>query len=124
MRIFAKILALLWGAWWAFFGIACGISEGSHVTAILLHGVLPGMVFLASALIALKWEKIGGVLLVLAGLATLIVFPPNFEVALITTLMGNWMMLAILPLPGVLSGVILLITGRKASLSSIKTNVE
>jgi len=75
MRYIARALALIWAAWWAFFGLACGLGEGMSPAGVLLHAALPGLVFLVSAAIAWRWEAVGGVVLVLEGLLVLIAHP-------------------------------------------------
>jgi len=66
----ASILALAWGAWWTFFGIASGIGESIGALGTVMH-TLPGLVFLASAFIARRWNLPGGVLLVAVGIGAL-----------------------------------------------------
>jgi hypothetical protein len=74
LRYSARALALIWACWWTLFGLLSGAGEGYNLSGILLHATVPGLVFLAAAVIAWRWEAIGGVLLLLAGLGTLIVF--------------------------------------------------
>jgi len=52
----ACILSLLWGGWWTFFGLASGIGEEIGVPGILMHALVPGLIFLATALAAPKME--------------------------------------------------------------------
>ena len=42
---------------------------------ILMQTVMPGLLFLAAALIAWRWQALGGVLLIAAGLAAGAYFP-------------------------------------------------
>jgi hypothetical protein len=74
MRYIARVLALIWACWWTFFGLIAGAGEGYGPSGILAHAAVPGLVFLVAAVIAWRWEVIGGILLLLEGLATLIVF--------------------------------------------------
>jgi hypothetical protein len=71
----ARILALVWGVWWTLFGLASGIGEGLSAQGIVVHAAVPGLVFLFTALAAWRWELVGGALLMLEGLVTLIFFP-------------------------------------------------
>lgn len=72
MRYIARALALIWAGWWAFFGPASALVEGLDRVGVLIHTAMPGLVFLVSAIIAWKWETVGGVLLVLEGIMVLI----------------------------------------------------
>ncbi len=71
LRLLAKILALAWAVFWSGFGLLSGIGEGGGFVAILVHTAFPGLAFLTAAAIAWRWERAGGLLLALAGLATL-----------------------------------------------------
>jgi hypothetical protein len=70
----ARALALIWACWWTLFGLLAGMGEGYNLLGILRHAAVPGLVFLVAAVFAWRWEAIGGVLLLLAGLGTLVVF--------------------------------------------------
>lgn len=74
-RYLARALALLWALWWTLFGLLAGIGEGYDGFGILRHAAVPGLVFLIAAVSAWRWEIIGGALLILEGIATLVVFP-------------------------------------------------
>jgi len=71
----ARGIALLWALWWTLFGLLSGIAEGYDWLGIFRHAAVPGLVFLLVAVIAWRWEIIGGILLLLASVATLIGFP-------------------------------------------------
>lgn len=77
MRIhhIARALAMGWAGLWVLFGLSSGLSEGMSLTGVLLHTAVPGMIFLASAVIAWRWEMIGGIVLMLEGLLMLIFYP-------------------------------------------------
>jgi hypothetical protein len=97
LRLLGMILALAWAVFWSAFGLLSGIGEGGGVQAILVHTAVPGLVFLAAAIIAWRWERVGGALLALAGLGTLAFYgfartAPGFLV---------------LPLPGLAAGALL-----------------
>lgn len=66
----ASILALVWGAWWTFFGVASGIGEGIGALGTVMH-TLPGLIFLSAAVIARRWNLPGGILLVAVGIGAL-----------------------------------------------------
>lgn len=65
----AQALALAWGGWWTFFGLASGIGEGSGPVGVLVHTLVPGGVFLATAILACRRQRLGAVLLLLEALA-------------------------------------------------------
>jgi hypothetical protein len=62
-RQVAKVLALAWGGWWTFFGLASGIGERLGPLGVVVHTLVPGGVFLATALLACRRERAGAVLL-------------------------------------------------------------
>jgi len=106
----ACILSLLWGGWWTFFGLASGIGEEIGVPGILMHALVPGLIFLATALAARKWNFIGGIFLVLEGVLALWFFGYLSD-RLFTTL--GLQMVCLLGLPGVISGLIFISESRK-----------
>ena len=99
LRLVARILALAWAVFWSAFGLLSGIGgigEGGGLQAVLAHTLMPGLVFLAAAVIAWRWELVGGLLLALAGLATIFVYP-------FATTAGGF---PLLPLPGIVAGAL------------------
>jgi hypothetical protein len=99
----ASVLSLLWGGWWTFFGLASGIGEGIGIPGTLVHALVPGLIFLATALAARKWNFAGGILLVLEGVLALWFFGYLSD-RLFTTL--GLQMVCLLGLPGVISGLL------------------
>jgi hypothetical protein len=106
----ASILSLLWGGWWTFFGLASGIGEGIGILGTLMHALVPGFIFLATALAARKWSFAGGILLVLEGVLALWFF--GYLSDRLLTALGLQMVL-LLGLPGVISGLIFMSESRK-----------
>ena len=104
----ASILALAWGAWWTFFGIASGIGESIGALGTVMH-TLPGLVFLASAFIARRWNLPGGVLLVAVGIGALRFFGylPSHLLSITAVLLG---------LPPLVSGVAFIEAGLRESI--------
>ena len=96
LRLLARILALVWAAFWSAFGLLSGIGEGGDLPAVLRHTLVPGLVLLAAAVIAWRWERAGGLLLALAGLATLFMYPFAMTA-------GGFLAL---PLPGIVAGAL------------------
>jgi hypothetical protein len=74
LRYGARALILVWAGWWTYFGVACGIGEGMSPAGIFMHS-LPGLIFLVVAGIAWRWERVGGVMLILIGLLICIGYP-------------------------------------------------
>ena len=67
VRAFARVMALVWALWWLLAGLADGAVAGYNTLDSLLQSATPGLVLLATALIAWRWERLGGTLLALAG---------------------------------------------------------
>jgi len=110
LRYAGRTAALLWALLWVFFGAASGFGEGESLGGIFLHTLMPGMVFLISALVAWKWEIFGGVLLVAEGLVVLIRYPfmargfPPATIAFVLLTMA---------LPPMLAGLLICFSARK-----------
>jgi hypothetical protein len=104
----ASILALAWGAWWTFFGIASGIGEGIGALGTVMH-TLPGLLFLAAAVIARRWNLPGGILLVAVGIGALWFFGylPSRLLSITALLLG---------LPPLVSGVVFMEAGLRESI--------
>lgn len=100
----ALVIALLWAIWWVFFAAADAIVSRRFGGAITLAVVVIGTVAIAS-----KWRAVGGVLLILASIASVGIWGAmwirrfNFlQIVLIFALM---------PLPPLAAGILLLISG-------------
>jgi len=104
----ARLLALAWGGWWTFFGLASGIGEKLKPVGILIHATVPGLIFLASAILAWRRPLAGGSLLIVEGLAVLIAYPlifgPRFPLATVL------FVLLTMAAPPLLSGALLLLS--------------
>lgn len=74
-RIIGTVIALAWGGFWTWFGLACAISEKGRIGEIAAHAMRPGGIFLLSALVALRYEAIGMWLLLLEGITITILYP-------------------------------------------------
>lgn len=95
----ARLVALIWAGWWVFFGVASGFSEGLEPLGILIHTAVPGLIFLALAIIAWFREGIGGALLIIAGLLIIVLYPIMAHGSLsLTTILITVVMLALPPL--------------------------
>lgn len=74
LRSLARAIALLWAAWWTFFVWATVASEGFLWPGPAVAAAL-GVLFLGSALLAWRWQHIGGLLLTVEGLLVVIGYP-------------------------------------------------
>jgi hypothetical protein len=103
-----RILALLWGGWWTFFGVACGIGEGMGFGGTLIHALVPGGIFLAMALISFTWTSTGGYALLGTGIVMLVGYPlltvSNSQLSPVTILQ----VLLMIAVPPLLAGALLL----------------
>lgn len=104
MRYTARGLALIWAGFWVFFGVASGLSEGLNALAIFIHTLVPGLIFLVFALVAWKWELLGGIVLVFAGIAVAIGYP--IMVAGRFPLMTIVFVLLTMALPPLIAGIL------------------
>ena len=66
MLVAARVLGLLAGAWWTFFGLACGSEQG--VVGALVHA-LPGLLILATSWLSWHHPIVAGVLFVVEAMA-------------------------------------------------------
>lgn len=74
MRLAARLMAISWAAGWIIFGLISGIGEGLKIGSIALQATLPGIIIFITTIVALKWEGVGGILLVAEGFATTLYF--------------------------------------------------
>ncbi len=101
VRLLAQTITLVWAAFWVFFVVASAMAEpaGPGYHALVMVGLFAG-----SALLAFFRDRIGGVLLVLEGVAlcvanfTYLHNPPTTRLFLLLTLV----------LPPLLAGLLLL----------------
>jgi hypothetical protein len=104
LTLWGRTLALVWGGFWTFFFVA--ESRAWHTP---LGAALPwvglGLLFVCVGLIAWRWELTGGLLLILVGLSIGVAYAlwgPLLPVA------SHWLTLALLSVPPVLAGILLL----------------
>lgn len=108
MRKFALIFALVWAVWWLYFGIASGSAAGS---ADNLINAIPGLIFFVSAYIAWRWQKPGGIILLVEGLILLFGYPRLAHDRISAGVI--FLVVLMLALPALLSGFLLLINKPK-----------
>jgi len=101
MRRTALTLALLWAGWWVYFATGDAVVSHKFVGGIIFVALVIGIVATAW-----KWPAVGGVLLVLASIASICIWEPMW-----IRRFGFWqiaLMFAIMPLPPLVAGVLLL----------------
>lgn len=92
VRYAARALTLIWAGWWILFGLVSGISGGIGIPNTLLHTAVPGLIFLAIAIIAWRWEGVGRFMLIGIGLlvcAIYLVFvhlPPQMNTGMLLSM--------------------------------------
>lgn len=102
MRVLAKVLALLWGGWWMLYATACWTLAGSPVAQVIVNAV-PFALMTGTALVACKWERVGGTILLVEGAALAIGYIVTYE-----RLHDTAMYLTTVALPPIISGLILI----------------
>jgi hypothetical protein len=68
MRFVARVLMIIAIVFWLWFGIGSAYVEGLGLVNWVLHILVPGGIFLLSALVAWRWQGPGGALLVVEGI--------------------------------------------------------
>jgi hypothetical protein len=108
MRKFALILASIWALWWFYFGLVSGAEEGIIDNAL---NAIPGLIFVISVIIAWRWQKPGGIVLLVEGIILLFGYP---RLAYGRTTWGViGVVVLMLALPALLSGFLLLTQKKK-----------
>jgi len=106
IRNAARALTIIWAGFWGFFALAHLFEPGP----IRLDGLLIiiGFVifFSVSALIPWKWEFIGGILLVMEGIAEAITYPFLKSEMSFTVIMQMFFMMG---LPPLVAGILFLV---------------
>jgi hypothetical protein len=104
----AWILIIVAIVFWLWFGIGSAIVEGDGWFNWFMHILIPGGIFIFSAIVALRWERIGAILFTFEGVvATGIIVVALFSRRLNpSTLL---MMLLTLALPPLIGGILLLV---------------
>jgi hypothetical protein len=107
MRPTAWTLIVLVTGFWLWFGIASAAAERLGAMNWLGHLVIPGGVFVVTALVAWRWPVAGGLLLLAEGLFVAVAYPLTFgrRFPIFTTIMV-WLTMA---LPPAMAGALLLV---------------
>ena len=70
-RSMAWVLVIIAIVFWLWFGIGSAYVERAGPLNWLMHILVPGGIFMLTALVAWRWEEIGGALFVLEGIVAL-----------------------------------------------------
>jgi hypothetical protein len=110
----AIILIIIAVVFWLWFGIGSAIVEEGTLFDWFMYLMMPAGIFIITGLIAWRWNRVGGVPLVLEGLlaqAFIIValIKGNYDVSMFI------MMTLTLGLPPLVSGILFIISGWKDS---------
>ena len=106
VRWIARVLMILWGAFWLWFAIADGIGDwrNMHSPMPLLLELLVPLIGIAVLVAAWRWELFGGIMFLLVAAAFQLKFHYNWN-----TPMGR-STIPILLGPPVLTGVLLIVS--------------
>lgn len=84
---------------------------------VLIHTTVPGLVFLVTALIAWRWQAVGGMLLLLEGLIVAVGYPWRFQGRFP---LGTYVFMELtMALPPLVAGVLFLAASRMTSHSAM-----
>jgi hypothetical protein len=106
----AAILVVIAVVFWLWFGIGSAVVMQGTAFDWFMHLMMPGGIFIISALIAWRWSRVGGVILALEGLLALIFVIRAYA-------LGNYdastfiLMILTLCLPPLVSGSLFVIHG-------------
>jgi hypothetical protein len=107
LRYVALALGAAWACWWVFFETAEAIGDRQFAQAILFLVVMFGAVALAW-----KWPVIGAALFLAEGIAAIVMFAPMWAHRF---RLGEFLLLfAMMPLPPLAAGILLLLSRRRA----------
>lgn len=108
----AWILIIITVVFWLWFGIGSALVEGGGWFNWFMHLLIPGGIFIFSALIAKQWLKIGSIMFICEGVVgtSILVFALVSQRLNTSTLL---LMLFTLALPPLIGGILLLICSEK-----------
>jgi hypothetical protein len=111
VRTIARVIAGLWAGFWMFFGIASGIGERLTLVGVLMHVLLPGVIFVGIAAFAWRWQLHGSIVLMLSGIIVMIAYPLLVKARF--TLSTIFFVLLTMAIPPLVSGALLFFDARK-----------
>ncbi len=112
-RSSARVLMIIAIVFWLWFEIGSAYVERARPLNWLMHTPVPGGIFIASTLVAWRWEGIGGALLALEGLGTLSFIVRAFLLGNLTG-SGLLLMCLTLGLPPLAAGTLFLLCWRRS----------
>jgi hypothetical protein len=118
-RKVAWILVIVAIVFWLWFGIGSAMVEEGGWFNWLMHILIPGGIFILSALITLRWQQVGGVALTIMGVIAIAMSLIGF-IRGTTALAAMIMMLLTLSFPPLISGILFLVDARRAKVVSRK----
>ena len=107
LRYVALALGAAWACWWVFFETAEAVGDGQFGQAILFVVVMFGAVA-----VAWRWPGIGATLFLAEGAAAIVMFAPAW--ARHSHLAAFLLLFAMMPLPPLAAGILLLLSRRQA----------
>ena len=120
MNFLARVISGLWAGFWIFFAVASSADDFNTRGGPSLGGLLIPLAFTAVLLLlaftAWRWERIGRIVLPLAGLAVLIAYPIVAKIFPVST---KAFVIVTFGLPPLSAGVLLIAAGRIDSSSGI-----
>ena len=119
LRLIARVLILCWVGFWGFFLVASLLCE-PFKTGGLIPIAIYLLLFIVPVFIVWRWERIGGVLLLLIGHAILFGYPLLASKALTTVVMVYLTM----AFPALISGLLFFLSGRKSIPLQVSQNHE
>ena len=112
-RSMAWVLVIIAIVFWLWFGIGSAYVERAGPLNWLMHILVPGGIFMLTALVAWRWEEIGGALFVLEGIVALGFIVRTFLWGRFTTSTLTLMCLT-LGLPPLVAGILFLLSWYKS----------
>jgi len=109
-RLFARIFSLVWAGFWMWYGAMSAVEDELPLLGVYHDLAWPGLVFFASAIVPWRWERAGGIILIVVSVLLFIIYPVFWsylplDVKLLTLL--------VLAVPPMVSGILFVIARRK-----------
>jgi len=108
-RTIAWVILVVWAGFWIFFNLASGMAEVDElgIMGLLMHLIMPVALVLIMW-VSWRWEIWGGVLLVLAGILSVVFFNVTRSSA---DAISALTLFVLLVLPALLIGMLLILCG-------------
>ena len=92
------------------FGAAGAIVDELPLIAVYKEMALPGLLFLASAIVVWQWERVGGIILIVESVLLLVIYPLFWSYL---TLDVKLLTLLVLAVPPLVSGILFIKAHRR-----------